>query len=319
LLAEAINQANLQAITANEDLFQWYDEIDDVPPDVYDGSLDGDNSILRLTGGSHDPFFPVEDLPDMIGIEEEVISGQITVPPLQAVVVPFSRQLKLHSSGGDVKAVQRALRRAGFRKHGTTGYFGTGTKTSVQEFQVKKKLTGDGVYGRTTHAALAPYFDAFGIALMRKAKEKVPAPVKDRKLEIEAAAIFGYNHRYQIHYTQSALRMYGLRYRLKRPTVPIWEDCSSFATWCYYDAEFPKNPNGYAGWPTYGYTGTLAVNGMQLFSKARAALGLYGSWPFSHVVISVGTGQKCVSHGSEGGPYLTDYYYRGDFAQWRGY
>jgi hypothetical protein len=218
-----------------------------------------------------------------------------------------------------VKAIQRALRRAGHRQCGETGYFGRGTKLAVKDFQSKKHLMADGVYGRLTHSKLAPYFDTRGIYLMRKAKEKTPSLVKDRKLQIEAAAIFGYNHRYQIHYTQSYLRMYGLRYRLKRPSVPIWEDCSSFATWCYYDAEMPKNPNGYEGWPTYGYTGTLASNGIRLFSKTRAALGLYGNWPYSHVVISVGSGNKCVSHGSEGGPYLTDYFYRGDFSHWRAY
>ena len=319
MLAEAINQGNLRSIATYEDSFVWYDDIDDVPPEEYDPSLDGDNSILRLTGGSHDPYFPVEKLPELIGIEEEVINGQISVSPLQAVVVPFTRQLKLHRSGMDVKAVQRALRRAGHRQCGTTGYFARGTKAAVKEFQSKKKLMVDGVYGRMTHAKLAPFFDAYGIYLMRKAKEKIPSPVKDRKLEIESAAIFGYNHRYQIHYTQSTLRMYGVRYHIHQPAIPIWEDCSSFATWTYYTVGYPKNPNGYTGWPTYGYTGTLAASGMRSSSKARAALGLYSNWPHSHVVISVGSGNRVISHGSESGPYLLDYYYRGDFSHWRVY
>ena len=78
------------------------------------------------------------------------------------------------------------------------------------------------------------------------------------------------------------------------------------------------DPNG-LGYNGYGYTGTLSQQGRQTRVPKPGDLGFYGGgWPYSHVVVSVGDG-KCVSHGSEGGPYLLDFRYRSDFNHWRTY
>lgn len=64
--------------------------------------------------------------------------------------------LKQGSSGTLVKQVQQKLINWGFLKGKADGIFGKATKTAVQKFQKKHKLTADGVVGKKT-------FDALGI------------------------------------------------------------------------------------------------------------------------------------------------------------
>lgn len=284
-----------------------YTSLDEVPVDeLPEGYEDGDNSVLR-------------EFPD--GIPFERTPRQLYTSSLLSknLVVPFTRELKLrkpnYMAGDDVFAVSRAYASAGVRKWSTrTKFFGEGMKSSTGEFQEKVGLKRDGVYGQETHKKLAKYFDEYGAFLMTKSKKLLS--VADPRDTIIAYAIFGYNNRSSIHYTQGPSRMYGVKHNTRPPSIPYWEDCSSFSTWCYWGAKV-RDPNG-LGYNGYGYTGTLSQNGRKTYTPVKGDLAFYGySWPYSHVVIYIGNG-KCVSHGSEIGPVLIPVNYR-PVSQYRTY
>ena len=230
-----------------------------------------------------------------------------------ARVVPLHREVKRGTKGEDAYAVKRALRRKGFGKglglKGPTRFkFGPAATKNLKAFQRRYKLKPDGVYGRSTHRKMVSSggFDKFGRYLMAAApKTQAASGSRER---IVAAALFGSRHRGAIHYTQSGLRMYGVKNKVRIPRVTPYEDCSSFSTWCYWHAGV-KDPNGlgYSGW---GYTGTLARNGRAVSAPKPGDLIFYGSAPnFSHVAVYIGNG-LCVSHGSERGPIVVSYRYR---------
>lgn len=231
------------------------------------------------------------------------------------LIVPFKRTIKHGMKGNDVLATKRAFSHAGLRKwgYGFTTHAGTLWVTNVKQFQKKKGLHVDGEYGPKTHAALVRYFDKYGAYLYNHYHPPVSASLRSK---VVSNAIFGYNHRGSIHYTQSSLRMYGVRHHVHPPSIPYYEDCSSFATWCYYAAGAP-DPNhlGYSG---YGFTGTLASHGVRTSNPRPGDLCFYGYFPYHHVTIYVGSG-RVVSHGSEIGPVLTSMRYRSDFSHCRSY
>ena len=227
--------------------------------------------------------------------------------------VAFKRTVKVGMKGNDCYAIKRALKRKGFGsgltlKGPARFNFGAKSGEALKKFQKRYKLTADGVYGAATHRTMVNCggFDAYGRYLMASAPvTQAASGVRDR---IVAAAVFGSNHRGAIHYTQSSLRMYGVRNKIRIPKIPIYEDCSSFATWCYWHAGGP-DPNG-RGYDGYGFTGTMAAHGKRVSSPLPGDLLLYGPGPnFSHVTVFIGNG-KCVSHGSEAGPMVLAWNYR---------
>ena len=62
--------------------------------------------------------------------------------------------LRQGSTGGEVKEVQRRLKKWGYYSGSVDGIFGSGTKKAVISFQKKNGLTADGVVGKTTYKAL---------------------------------------------------------------------------------------------------------------------------------------------------------------------
>lgn len=91
----------------------------------------------------------------------------MSVPPL-----PFGRVFRLGAHGSDVKAVKRALARAGFgpgRLAGLTELFGPFSVIFLKRFQRKNHLPVDGVYGPATHHLLVPHFDAYSRSLYLRA------------------------------------------------------------------------------------------------------------------------------------------------------
>jgi peptidoglycan hydrolase-like protein with peptidoglycan-binding domain len=249
-------------------------------------------------------------------------------PQRRAAIVPHPRDLRYRASGGymrgpDVTGLDRALWRAGVYKHakGTPfrKAFGPGMRDHVKKFQKKRGLKVDGVYGLTTHRALARWYDSYAIKLVNS-YQKPSTPAQ----RLNSAAMIAYNFRWKIHYTQSPARMYLVRNKIVPARVgaqaSIWEDCSSFATWLYWSAGLP-DPNNlrYNG---QGYTGTLANNGRRVWSKNApiGAMSFYGGgFPYGHVTIRV-AGDKIVSHGNESGPNLyNSAFYRTDLRQTRVY
>lgn len=105
-----------------------------------------------------------------------------------------------------------------------------------------------------------------------------------------------------------------IHYRQSRPIdglneprkLPLYTDCSGFATDCYHWAGAPDpNDNGFSG---QGYTGTMLAS-CQHISKDEARAGdliVYGNYPGEHVVILDQAGSVSdpytISHGQEAGP-----------------
>lgn len=137
------------------------------------------------------------------------------------------------------------------------------------------------------------------------------------------AAVLGYHHAPQIHYTQEGARWEGIDRHRKawRGEFPNNADCSAYVTWCLWNGldHFHHNDNVNGQNWRAGYTGTLATHGRQVSHLLPGDIVLYGSgWPYDHTALYTGGG-LVVSHGSEIGPLLLPYDYRRDVAQFRRY
>lgn len=305
----------------NLDVIQRYIsdlDLDDTPVDK-----DADNSVLA--NGS--PILSEEEHRRLLSVDNtarlsENLKGLKLSQPKH---VPFLRPLHYGNVGYDVLALKRALSKAGFRDWGKWGTpakgYGAQLKREVAQFQKKNHLPVTGRYDEKTHSALSKYFDSYGVYLLLEEKKTFPVfdPKKKQRLGIVNTAIFGYHNRDAIHYTESGLRMYGVRNHIKPPQVTRWEDCSSFATWCYWVAGAP-DPNG-LGYNGQGFTGTLIQHGTRVThpSLSPGDLIFFGHQTIpSHVAIYIGS-NRIVSHGSEGGPYLLPWNYRSDIHSMRSY
>jgi hypothetical protein len=140
------------------------------------------------------------------------------------------------------------------------------------------------------------------------------------------AAELGIHHAAQIHYTQGAARWQGIskRRNARRGQFPTQADCSSFVSWCLWNALYlgfgiGDVVNG-TGW-TGGYTGTMRSHGVRVQHAANLLRGdcvHYGPGTGLHVTMVVGKRAgvpMVVSHGSEGGPYYVQYDYRDDIEE----
>jgi hypothetical protein len=231
------------------------------------------------------------------------------------MIAPFTRQIKLRDKGDDVLAVKRALVRAHYGGRGMllTKFMGEAAMRNVHRFQHAHSLPV-GAYDYHTHKVLSPYFDARGRQLLNNYLKQ---GVRQRIVEV---AIYDSLHNSLMHYTQGPQRMYGVRNRIRPPEVPKYEDCSSFATYCYWVAGAP-DPNGlhYNG---YGYTGTQIDNGRRVANPSPGDICFYG-WGYNgapkHEALYIGSG-KIVSHGSDSGPQIrSSIRYRSDFREARTY
>jgi hypothetical protein len=151
--------------------------------------------------------------------------------------------------------------------------------------------------------------------------------IKRLRIRIVRAAMLGHKHAAQVHYTMGARRWDGItnRCRSHLGRFPRWADCSSYVTWCLWDALGGANAGpdvvNAASWKA-GYTGTMKQNGRRvpggLANAMPGDLVLYGAGTGKHVTIVVAK-NKVISHGSEGGPYLVKPDYRPDIAEVRRY
>jgi cell wall-associated NlpC family hydrolase len=173
------------------------------------------------------------------------------------------------------------------------------------------------------------------VAYAKRVLERQKTTVVERVLR---AAMLAVDHRTAIHYTMDrpfevqnqggrARRWDGINAgrRSKNGQYPAFADCSSFLTWCYWDAlggpaAGPDILNGQS-WKA-GYTGSLITHGKKVpESNIRPGdLLLYGSsvGNTAHVTMFVSPG-KVVSHGGEAGPQILGPHYRPDFLQVRRY
>lgn len=84
-------------------------------------------------------------------------------------MIAFKRIIRSGDYGSDVRAVKRALIKAGYGL-GTvvTARMGDTAVKRLRTFQQHNHLHVDGVYGPATHRKLAPFFDAYGQHLYNK-------------------------------------------------------------------------------------------------------------------------------------------------------
>lgn len=155
---------------------------------------------------------------------------------------------------------------------------------------------------------------------VREAEEALAKAVQaatTARERVVRAAMLGVKNRDRIAYTLRAGRWDGIDRgcRSYRGEYPRKADCSSFATWCIWDALGGRKVgsdivNG-AHWKA-GFTGTQLKHGRRVsLSHARPGdLVFYsGSNGVNHVAVAVAPG-RVVSHGSQAGPMLLPVTYR---------
>ena len=156
-------------------------------------------------------------------------------------------------------------------------------------------------------------------------EEAIGLSIQRLRARVIRAAMLGYMHKDQVHYTQGPRRWEGItnRCRAHMGRYPHNADCSSYVTWCLWDAFGGPNAgadvvNG-SHW-TAGYTGTLKQHGRRvtLANAVSGDLVHYGPGTGAHVAIVVANG-KVISHGGEAGPHLLRPDYRSDIAEVRRY
>lgn len=135
---------------------------------------------------------------------------------------------------------------------------------------------------------------------------------------VVAAAYLTLRNAPVVHYTQGAQRWEGIAKHLRayKGQYPHYADCSAFATWCLWDATLRHKLRDFVNGESWkaGYTGTQIDHGVRVTgTKLTGDLVFYGDQGGGipeHVAVYVGNG-KVISHGSEAGPYLLAWNYRG--------
>jgi hypothetical protein len=93
---------------------------------------------------------PVSTPPPPPKVTPSTSTPTVTPPAAQAPSQPLSPG----ATGSQVKILQRALTALGFSPGKADGFYGPGTQTAVEKFQVANGLTEDGVVGPATLAKL---------------------------------------------------------------------------------------------------------------------------------------------------------------------
>lgn len=148
------------------------------------------------------------------------------------------------------------------------------------------------------------------------------------------AALLCFHHASQISYVHPSNpvgdRWEGINKQLnaRRGQFPRHSDCSSFSTWCLWNALFlgfglDDSVNG-EDW-TAGFTGTMRDHGQLVRHSENLRRGdcvHYGPGTGEHVTIVVGRQDgvpMVVSHGSDACPCFIRFDYRSDVAEFRRY
>lgn len=225
--------------------------------------------------------------------QAQVHLAAIRKPPL----VQFIRVLQVGDSGTAVFQMQRALKRAHYRKGRTTGHYGKATAHQVANFQRHVHIRPSGRYGQRTHFKLSKFYDAVGRGrLLTVAHGRLIAAKTSRIIH---ATAWAWSHRNSMAYSQSGTRAF----LPLLPGFPRATDCSGYFTWVFKVSGM-TDPNGFA-YRIIGYTGTLAQHGIRISANAALQVGdavFYGGgYPYGHVAIVVDAIRRLVSsHGSPG-------------------
>jgi hypothetical protein len=214
----------------------------------------------------------------------------------------------------DVSAIQRALTAEGSLKPGSYEgrVYAQRTWEAVQRLQRKHGFQTTGNYGRLTHTALTPWFDAYGRWLLLEEHEyqqELKAQQADPRNKIVTAAWFYYGERADIGYNQ-ARPIPTIHYGIRPPQTPSYLDCSGLYATCMWLAGKAHllGPLASAG---YGNTWEFARHGSRIsVAQLRPGDAVYYGSDLGHMAVYVGGG-RVISHGSARGPLLLPHDYRG--------
>lgn len=218
-------------------------------------------------------------------------------------LVPFKRELRVGLEGGDVRALQRALRAAECRTIDPTGEFRQVTRRNVVLFQRRHGIkVAQGVVKSNTWAALQPYFDAYSHYLVNHTHI---APSASTKIDHFVKAAWAYYAARPLRYVQER----PMRNTFDLPYIDRYLDCSEYVYVCAKNADLP-DPSGF-GYSGYGNTFSFLDHMQATHMPERGDLVFYDD-P-SHVAIIVGSvrkyGRMVLSNGSDLGPrYLQESY-----------
>lgn len=221
-----------------------------------------------------------------------------------ATGIPFYRPVLRAGNGGyGVHALQLEM-------HSQLGTHATNTKSGAYDNPTKVDVQA--FYVSHNHVESADLWDFWGwdtvapqvihqpavLTLLAEAYAYAhpPAPVTNLRARVVQAALFGYDHRLNIHYAQ--VRPYPSSLALAVHQI-IYTDCSGFDIDCYRMAGAP-DPNG-TNYNGSGFTGTLfnrghAVTLAQLQPGDLTFYGDQGGGVPSHTAVYIGGGMV-VSNG----------------------
>ncbi|ANX13824.1 hypothetical protein ABE41_017575 [Fictibacillus arsenicus] len=112
-------------------------------------------------------------------LENSFQEGPPKKQPVQTVVPPSSKELKLHSTGQAVMKLQQDLKFLGFfTYYKTTDYYGTITTEAVRKFQNSQKLKATGVADATTLDRISKAVAAKKNPVQQPAAQPKPAAPK---------------------------------------------------------------------------------------------------------------------------------------------
>ena len=221
--------------------------------------------------------------------------------------VPFKRELHQGMSGPDVRALQRALRKADVRQGRATARFRAPTKRQVIAFQKDQGIRKDrGIVKASTWRKLQPFFDGYDRYLVTHMHTSPPVTSKTDQMVKFAWWYYGQR---PLHYLQQR----AMQDTAPPPNVDTSLDCSELVWVCAHAAGLP-DPSGYTV-PNYGNTDSYLAHMAHADGPAKGRLVFYAN-P-GHVAIVVGQANgvwMCIGHGSEGGPHYLPVNYRTPYA-----
>lgn len=208
----------------------------------------------------------------------------------------------------EVKHLQLALKAGNFYNGPIDGTFGQGTAMACKRAKFNLgypdafvlPIGGQQLFNYLTGAKGLP------LAYQIRRHKRGAGLSKNDKLRqaIVANAVWGVRNEPNIHYTQDSRRDDALHG--KPETLPLYTDCSGFATLCYKWAGGP-DPNGY-NFRLLGFTGSMLDHGVTIpLHDARPAdLVIWGGFPGHHVAsihdMENPVDPLLISHGQESGP-----------------
>lgn len=231
----------------------------------------------------------MKDLGDTHTIVED---STVANPAAVVVSLPCPRTFSRGASGDDVWAVQSALREwgkekrpskeANVRRYAPTGTVAFPTVSQIKHFQDLHNVPQSGVVGPRTWNLLTEFMKGNAIGKAQAAYKKYhPDTTRDK---IARAALDGYANRSQIRYVQ--VRPMVWHHSHPQHAEGLYaEDCSSFATWCYWVAGAP-DPCG-MDFSGYGNTDSMLSHCHRVAAPKVGDLALYYSPGHVAVVVKV--------------------------------